>query len=1428
MNRQFNFRFLALVLITIILVAGVTYFLHSRQRDRIALALQQQAESAVEAKQWQKAISFYERYLNMKPADSPTYTKYAELLDQVAKTNEDKIKALYALDKAVIKDPLNDPLRRKLVRLAMIRGLDEITRPEPHLVKLLDHYPKDMKLNEMLAERLYQEGKYLEAVAQFEKLIQLNPKDTDAYLQKAVIQRVNLNLTKQAEETMAEMVKVNNTAKAHLAFSVYWGYYGTPKQVEQEIERAAACDPKDAGVLLAQAKLAQDRSKLMQDPQEVKKEIDNARDLLKQCRSLHPKDIRPLSALAALELEAGNAKEAIEVLKQALVLKEEKDFPYKDREDLYFSMAEAYLQAGMIQEAESLVQEMRKKEYLPVMVQLLEGQVLVSKGEWVKATRLFEDALPQITESKALVRQCSQVLAQCYERIGDVDNRIAAYRHILGEDPMNVSTNANLIKALADQGRVEEALAMMRPLIERDPKRIPAIYMGIYADLLLQQTLSRDPVDRNWVEFDAVLETLEKDAAINKAPTVAITLLRVRRQLAADQFEDAKKKLAEAQQRWPKDADLWAARANLSLQSRQVEEARKIIAQARAAIGDQPGFRFLEARMLLLDGFPKDTKALDQLTDDMGKLSPTQQLDLLRMMLDLRLRYGDLAGGIRLAEQQDKLLPNNLSLQLLRFDLAALNNDEARMKEIIDRIKQLEGPGGVYTPLAQALSLMWKASKNGDKKNLDQARVYLAAIAKKRSDWPRLQLAEGKLRDLQGDTTNTLASYQQAVKSGSRDAEALTWLMRTYHRQQRYAEASEMMKLIPPDRIVGDLTKVAAELCNKNRQFKEAMTWAAKAVSDDSKNFEDVLWKGMIFSRAGEQKFSEASLRKAIALSEGKEGKAWLALVQHFKNIDAMSAAEQTTREAQARLPQHNIWLPLCLEAIGKYDEAAKGFQAIVAAKPNDIEALREAADYFVRRGDGKTAEPLLTRLIDLQDKAPGDKVWAKRTLAVILASRGDYYQSRKALALLGLLDNNEKIITKTSNNEPIEDLRARAFVFGMNRSRALRLEATNVFEQMATRQARTNEDLFFQAKLHNDLGDWGKARDCMQMLLTRKGDNVEYLEYMIRNLLQRNDTNASKLYLERLAKQQPGSDLTIDLQACLLKVLGDDKGALALVEKHFLQSTPPRPEKAAELLEDMKLIEPAESIYRRLAKEVAKPEASLNLAKFLGRQRKLKEALQLCKAARGKAPDEEVGFISIEALYNSPQRTKEDMEDIGNWLESLVKEKPNAARLKLLAAMRNLQGRYEDSIKLYEQVVAMDKIDVLSRNNLAFLQAMQKKQFPEALKNLSEALAVIGPHPDLLDTRALVYLKMNKPDQSLEELFQAMDQDPSAIAQFHLACVYNHKRNRQSAMNAWEEMKQRKLTRDDVHPLEWPAFDALVQQFDGGILPPPPNKTQQ
>lgn len=1405
MQRQFNFKFLALVLVILIVGAGLLYFLHSRQRDRIADALLQQAETSMQEKDSTKACKFFERYVSMRPNDTATLSRYAALLFETAKDNDAKVRALLVLDKAVIKDPDNFDLRRKLVELAIVPGFDEVTRPEPHLLRLLERKPNDTQLISMLAFRLYNEGKYADAVTEIDKLLALAPQRIDAFVLKARIQRINLNAIKQAEQTIQQMVQANNTADAHLSASEYWRQYGIAAQVDKEVKAAAALDPNNLRVLIAQAELAMGRNQL-----------DEARKYLKKCREVHPKEVIALQALAALELEANRPAEAIAALKTALEIK-------SDREDLFFALAEAYLRAEKFSEAEALIQTLRSKEYRPVMIQLLEAQVLASKGEWVKATRLFEDALTQVTDSGPLVKQCNLVLARCYEAIGDLDNRIAAYRRVVAEEPMNELASLQLARALAEQGRTDEALA----LLQGRSIRLADSAMFL-CDLLQQKQLLLPAVQRNWSAFDAALVAVEEAIAGSpQAATPMLAVIKAKRQWATDQGQQALQTLDVAQKRWPQSLELWVARAEFYLNRQQFDLFKKTLTDARQAVGDQPKLRYLEAQQMLQQS-KLDPKQLDRFTDNLASFKPAQQVELLRLILDLRIRVGDIPGAVKLADQIDALLPGDLTHQLLRFDLAARVDDEARMKQIIEKIKTVEGTAGIYNPLAQALVIMWKAGKLKDKKNLDQAAVYLAVVAKKRPDWPRLQLAEGKLRELQGDTLNTLASYQQAVSRGSRDPEALAWLVQTHYRQQRYREANEMIRLLPEAMVTGELTKIAAELSIANKDFKTALSWAMKAVPDDSKNADDLLWKGQIFSATGEQQQAEKYLQQAIAVKQGKDGRAWLALVQHYIHHKAGAAASKAVSQAHQQLPPQTTWYPLCLEAIGQFDEAAKEFGTLVSAKPQDLETLRAAADYFVRRNDGKNAEPLLARILELQDKSTTDKAWARRTLAIILASRGEYHQSRKALALLGLLDSNNKIITKIGDNEAVDDLRARAMVFGLNRSRALRQEATQVFEQLAIRQARTNDDLYFQAKLHNDLGDWGKCRECMQTLLTRDPNNVDYHEFMIRNLLLHADYSPARLYLDQLEKLLTGSDLVIDLQARLLAATGSREKALALIEDHFLKGKPPRPEKAAELLEDMKLIEPAEGIYRRLAKEIAKPEASLNLARFLGRQKKLKEALALCLAARNSAASpEEVAFITIEALYNAPQRTKEEMAEVASWLDTLVQQKPTAPRFKLLAAIRNLQGRYEESIKLYEKVVGMDKNDVGSRNNLAFLLAMQQKQYSEALQHLNDSLQVIGPHPDLLDTKALVYLQMGKSDQAMDELMQAMDQDPSAMAQFHLACVHKVKRNRQYALSAWEEMKRRKLSRDDVHPLEWPAYDALVQDYDGGILPPPTKTVQ-
>jgi tetratricopeptide (TPR) repeat protein len=82
-------------------------------------------------------------------------------------------------------------------------------------------------------------------------------------------------------------------------------------------------------------------------------------------------------------------------------------------------------------------------------------------------------------------------------------------------------------------------------------------------------------------------------------------------------------------------------------------------------------------------------------------------------------------------------------------------------------------------------------------------------------------------------------------------------------------------------------------------------------------------------------------------------------------------------------------------------DQAEKHYQAALAARPADAVVLRNAAAFYLRGGQGARAEPHLRGLLAAAGAAAEDVAWARRELAVALAARGDYRQSRAALALL-------------------------------------------------------------------------------------------------------------------------------------------------------------------------------------------------------------------------------------------------------------------------------------------------------------------------------------------------------------------------------------------------------------------------------------------
>src|SRR5262249_25003310 len=130
------------------------------------------------------------------------------------------------------------------------------------------------------------------------------------------------------------------------------------------------------------------------------------------------------------------------------------------------------------------------------------------------------------------------------------------------------------------------------------------------------------------------------------------------------------------------------------------------------------------------------------------------------------------------------------------------------------------------------------------------------------------------------------------------------------------------------------------------------------------------------------------------------------------------SDAEAALDAAKAKVKPEQVPLTLaqCYDALGQFDTARSHYKDALAAQPESAAVVREAANFYLRWNRAKEAEPLLRTLADGKAKtSEADAAWARRGLAMVLASSGDYRQLPQALEMVGVRLNRDGILDEQS-----------------------------------------------------------------------------------------------------------------------------------------------------------------------------------------------------------------------------------------------------------------------------------------------------------------------------------------------------------------------------------------------------------------------------
>lgn len=1423
--RTLNIRLLLMLLAGVVVFGGIFHGIHLYQSSKLGDAFLRAAERAKAEEDYSGAIQNIQKYIVLKPNDPEALAELGLLLSTYGNAKQ----AFFTLERALRRDETRTDVRRELVSVAVKVG--RYSDAQTHLSDyLLKESPKDGELLLLLARCQFASGEYSKAANSLDSAIENAPSLLEAYHLQVQILRGPLEKRSAALDVLDQMVEANPASiEAYVTRGEYLlqhknepevlaaysdvgneedgtlGYEpAVISQAASDSQKALELDSESLGANLLAARCAQ-----------AEKRFDEANGYLTKAMQLFPNFPITYTILAELEIQQDDTEGAIEWLNKGINVVDEKS-------DLLWNLANILIDQGKIDQANDAINQLANTEHPKSAVNFLRARLAVSKGEWLAAVRQLEPLRPALTQWPDLAKQVEFQLGTCYRQLGKTDLQLTAFRRAATIDPFWLPARLGVAQGLLALGRIDEAYQEFEYAV-----RLPGATTLVLLDLArlnILRNLQRNPDQRNWEASEQILSSIEQGTP----NSIAVPILRAEMLVAKGETQNAEQVLMEAKNTHPDEADLWMTLVALALRRNELSKAESILDDAKQQLGDGPALRLAEGRLAALSDKETAGDKLRTLADNVNDFDPSEVLLLTRGLANLALAISDFELAEELCVELSKLDPNNLSVQLLLFDLALLGDRKSILEEALGSIKRIEGDGPLWR-YGEAVRLTIEGrGEDGDANALATAEIHLAEARISRPSWSRIPLLMAEIDDMQDDTDNAVRHYLEAIELGERNPKAISRLVSLLYKQKRYVEADQVIRRLQEQKspFSGDMVRMAADISLRLDDFDRAIEIAQEA-AENSSEMRDHLWLAQVLGVLGRDEESEAKFRYAIELAPDTPD-VWIGYVGFLARSGQEAKAQQVIAEAEKRLPPDQVALTLasCFESLKQLESAEQQYKEAIGESPSDIQVLRRIAGFYLSQGNAAAALPYLEKIIAQSDQANDDDlVWSRRNLAILVGTKGDRLGFERAMSLL---DTNLDYDSKS-----LADMRAKAIILANRGESKERTLAIQLLEQVARQQSEPSEsDIFLLANLHISESEylakikhqpadaaleWRKARRHMQGLLAANPNEARYVQTYVDALLRQGENHEAGLWFDQL-KSISSSEITLlGLQVRVLianerfedviQVLEDktqhlskdgSQDVVATISLgQLLEVAGTRLEKLEKSEEATKLFNQSEKLYASVIdSEKSDP---LVLAGFLARRQRFDEAIQAATKELSQATPEQIANFAV----NISQQGK-DLNNLEQFLNQGLSEHKNAAPiLSVLADVHIGQGRYSEAEKDYRKMLADNPNNVVVLNNLAFLLALREQNPVDAKQFIEKAIDLAGPRAALLDTRGVVLSAIGEHLNAVADLQKAVAENPSANRLFHLAVALQRAGNKKAAADVLLKAKERGLTPEDFSPLE-------------------------
>ncbi len=1402
MRRVLHWKRLLVVAVAVLVLGGSTVALNGYQVKRKAGTIRDRAVQAEEAAagdpaKRDEAAELYEDYLRFRPKDEEAGGRYVRLLLDLAEARPDAgrwQKADEETVKFLNKFPNHPDERRRLVDL-YLRGRRWTAARDQVKVLFDKGLADDPELLERAATVEAADGK---------------PEKAGEYLKRAIDATRDPARAVKSYARMLDLLRAQNKhadalvyvvalgkppfdalPEARVAAARYFLLHGDIEPAREEVAKARLLPggADNLEVLLASAEC---------EAVERKGNLDAARTYLERAFALYPKEVRVGLHLADVLPRQGKGAEAVAALRRTADLLGEVN-------DDFFVVVDRLLDLNDIPGASGLIDRIAKDPTLKMTNAYFRGRLRLLQGDWPGARADLELCLPNLEVAPVYHAKAAAALGRCYELSHNPDKMLEYHQMALKDAPNYYPALVGEAEALVKLGRVPEATRRYRALVPQSKALRPIL---VRYDLLEQ--LGRPPRNRNWDQFNDDLgpPPLTTEMLVLKYEALAVQ---------PGKEEEARATLKAAEEQDPKSPLVAMAKLRGGGTVRP-DEAMAAVAAAAAVVGDTVDLRLVKASILTARPGRKSVDDLVQLgvrEDD--KFPPADQYRLWYGLGEAAARLASAPGtdpafkaaAVTLFQKAAVAEPLDLVVRAVLVDLGLAQDRPDVVDAALADIARIEGPNGPISNLGQ-VAVRLKSFKPGDAETLKDLRAKAEAARAVRPAWSRAHLAVAQIDELEGLPAAAVKSYLKALELGDRQDKVIRKTVDLLRDARQFQEAANLLDRLNTEmRLPDDLQRFRAimSLVTSGTPRQEAAD-INKYAPVDSPDFRLQLLRGSLLAAIRRDDGAEAAFRAAVSKNDTSPD-TWTALVGHLARVDKLADAGRAVAEAERKLRTTPMKLDVVLalagmaEAVGDLKGADARFREAVALAPADVPANRQLVYFLQRTGRGADADAVLEAL----GRSPAQDLsrWARRHQALTLMGRPDPHTH---------LDKARRLVGQNLAAAPddLEDRKALAAVRTVDP--ATRAEGMDALREYAGKGDLTPDELFLLGRLYFDQGQFEYARNFMEMaVVPGPSVSLDHLAGLVRLYLAMGRGGEARQTAERLRAVAPRSWEATREWARVQHFLKNDDEAKKLILAFPGADTPAViASRSGPLLDEIGADAEAKTLYEKYMAESKTPGAHLPLAVFYITHKQPELAIELARKHEAGTPVATTASVLIGAARKKLPGP-DGVAAIESWLSAKMaeyKDRPDIYPhlVGSLAELRDAQGRSAEAVAEYEKALRLAPNDVTTNNLCMLLSLQDPKRAPEAKERMDKMIAVRGPAPALLDTRALAYLVMGgKSEEAVKDLKLALAQQERAVYYFHLAWAYDQLRNRREFEAALAAARRLGIEPDQVHPKEMEQY---------------------